>query len=287
MAKRLKSHLMLLSAALIWGCAFVAQSVGMEHVGPWTFTCLRSFLAGFALLLFRPFLVEKKENKNHPNLVIKAGIVCGIFLTLASIFQQYGIQTTTVGKAGFITTLYVIFVPMIAVFLGKKISLYKWIAVFLALAGLYFLSMKGSFVLARGDFLVVVSALFFAWHILVIDYFIPHVDGVTMSCVQFFVVGILCLFPMLYFEHPAFTQIQSALIPILYAGLFSSAIGYTLQILGQKNAEATVATILLSLESVFAAIAGYFLLHETLSQRELFGCALLFMAMLIAQGQKD
>lgn len=284
---RVRSNLMLLLAALIWGCAFVAQSVGMDYVGPITFNCLRSLIGSAALLplLFwmdrhHPHEERTAEEKKK---VYRGGVVCGIILCIASLFQQYGIQYTSVGKAGFITALYVVLVPILGLFIGKKAKPAVWGCALLAAVGMYFLSVNGAFALSTGDFLVFICAILFACHILAVDHYSFLRDGIRLSCIQFFTAGILCLIPMLVIEKPTMQVILAAAGPILYAGVLSSGAGYTLQILGQQDADPAVASLILSLESVFAALAGWLILHETLSSRELFGCCLVFAAIIIAQ----
>jgi Permeases of the drug/metabolite transporter (DMT) superfamily len=277
---------MLLLAALIWGCAFVAQSKGTEYVGPWTFNCLRSLIGGLTLLVLMPFLdrVRKtKADKEQKNSLLTAGIACGIVLAAGSMFQQLGIMQTTTGKAGFITALYVILVPILAIFLGRKTRLIVWLAACIALAGFYFLSFAGeSWILQEGDLYLLICAVLFAVHILVIDHF-SFVDGVRMSCLQFFVAGVICMVGMFLFEKPDMHAILDAVLPILYAGCLSSGAGYTLQIVGQKDADPTVASMLLSLESVFAALSGFVLLNQRMAMHEIFGCILIFIAVIAAQ----
>ena len=281
-----KNNLMLLLAALIWGCAFVAQSKGTEYVGPWTFNCLRSLIGGLTLLVLMPFLdrVRKtKADKEQKNSLLTAGIACGIVLAAGSMFQQLGIMQTTTGKAGFITALYVILVPILAIFLGRKTRLIVWLAACIALAGFYFLSFAGeSWILQEGDLYLLICAVLFAVHILVIDHF-SFVDGVRMSCLQFFVAGVICMVGMFLFEKPDMHAILDAALPILYAGCLSSGAGYTLQIVGQKDADPTVASMLLSLESVFAALSGFVLLNQRMAMHEIFGCILIFIAVIVAQ----
>lgn len=281
-----KNNAMLLLAALIWGCAFVAQSEGTEHVGPWTFNCLRSLLGGITLCILMPLLDKARGVQKHSGndkALLLGGIACGIVLSAGSMFQQLGIMQTTTGKAGFITALYVILVPLLGILLGKKTRLIVWLAAFIALIGFYFLSFAGeSFSLQQGDFYLLICAVLFAAHILVIDHF-SFVDGVRMSCIQFFTAGVICMLGMFLFEKPDLASIKDALVPILYAGCLSSGAGYTLQIVGQKDADPAVASMLLSLESVFAALSGFILLHQTMAGHEIFGCILIFAAVLIAQ----
>lgn len=284
---RWKNNLLLLLAAFIWGCAFVAQSEGTQYVGPWTFNCLRSLIGGVTLLVLMPaidkFRGVQKPQGIQKNLII-GGIACGIVLCAGSMFQQIGIMDTTTGKAGFITALYVILVPILGLVIGHKTRAIVWLGALIALVGFYFLSFAGSasLTLQTGDFYLLICAVLFAVHILVIDHF-SFVDGVRMSCIQFFVAGIICMIGMFIFEKPDLTAIKSAAIPILYAGCLSSGAGYTLQIIGQKNAEPAVASMILSLESVFAALSGFVLLHQTMAATEILGCALIFLAVILAQ----
>ena len=286
---RMKSNLMLLLCATIWGSAFVAQSSGMEHIGPWTFNACTSLIGGFTLLVLMPFLdnirhvsVEEKRSMDRKTL-LTGGIACGIALCAASIFQQTGIQYTTVGKAGFLTALYTIAVPVLGMCIGRKTRPLVWICVGISVVGFYFLSMAESLSLSYGDGLVLAGSLLFAVHILIIDHFSPKTDGVRLSCIQFFTAGVISLIPMFLFENPSFSAVLSAAGPILYAGVLSSGAGYTLQIVGQKGADPAVASLILSLESVFSAVFGFLLLHQVLSVKELAGCALIFGAIILSQ----
>ncbi len=283
-----KNNLILLLVAMIWGGAFIAQSSGMNYVGPWTFTCVRSFEAAIFTLVSFPLLKKIMPTLSSYNKkeTLIGGLCCGLALTPATIFQQIGIQYTTVGKAGFITALYCIIVPFLSIFLKKKVTLQTWIAAIISLVGFYFLSIKGSLSLDTGDIYMLCSALFFAIHILVIDHFTNKANGVLMSATQFFVVGVLSLVPSLIFEEPSLIHIKEAIIPILYAGILSNGVGYTLQIIGQKGADPTIATLILSLESVFSAIGGFLILHEVLTLRELLGCSLVFIGVILAQIKK-
>lgn len=278
---RYKNHLLLLLTAFIWGCAFVAQSAGMDYVGPFTFTALRSYLGGLVLLPLIYFFDHTMDFKDKK--LWAGGIACGIVLGLASALQQFGIQYTTVGKAGFITALYIIVVPFFSLFLGKKLSPKIGISVVLAVIGLYLLCMTGSFSLGKGDLLVCACACVFALHILVIDHYSPLVDGVKMSCIQFFTCALLNTIPMFLFEDVSMHNIMVGCVPILYAGLLSSGAGYTLQIIGQKGMNPTVASILLSMESVFSVLAGWVILGQSLTIKEGLGCVLMFIAIIIAQ----
>ena len=224
-----------------------------------------------------------EEKKTSRRVLLYGGISCGICLCLASNFQQFGIKYTTVGKAGFITACYIVIVPIIGLFLKKKCSPFIWAAVVMALIGLYLLCITDGFSIGKGDFLVMVCAVLFSVHILVIDYFSPKVDGVKMSCIQFFVCGVLSAIPALLFENPQISSILAAWQPILYAGVMSCGIAYTLQIVGQKNMNPTVASLILSLESCISVLAGWLLLGQSMSLREIIGCIIMFGAIILAQ----
>ena len=287
----LKNSLILLLTATIWGIAFVAQSVGMDYVGGFTFNGVRSIIGGIVLLPVIFILNRQKppvsqtpeEKKSARKILLTGGIACGIVLCLASNFQQFGIKYTTVGKAGFITACYIVIVPIIGLFLRKKCSPYIWAAVVMALVGLYLLCITDGFSISKGDFLVMICAVLFSIHILVIDYFSPKVDGVKMSCIQFFVCGILCGIPALLLEHPQISSIFAAWQPILYAGVMSCGVAYTLQIVGQKNMNPTVASLILSLESCISVLAGWLILGQSMSLREILGCIIMFIAIILAQ----
>lgn len=301
MNKRLLGTVQMTITALIWGTTFVAQSVAMDEIGPWTFNCLRNILGVLVLIPVIYFIEKSETNKNKaknladptPEMSLKksdvrkrtliGGCICGVFLASASLFQQYGIMETTVGKAGFITALYIIMVPFLSIFLKKKIHVNEWISAFIAVGGFYIMSIQGRPTINRGDIILLICALLFSMQILSIDHFANSVNSVAMSCVQFFVSMLISSVGMIFIEHPSSAAIYSAAIPIIWAGIMSSGIAYTLQIVAQKNLEPTLASLLMSLESVFSAIAGYFLLHQILSTRELIGCALVFGAVLLAQ----
>lgn len=290
---KIKNSCLLFMAALIWGCAFVAQSVAMDFIGPFTMNGVRSLLGSLVLV---PYILltrqmKKKRGQQLPTgeqkkvnkMSVIGGIFCGIALTLGSTLQQFGIQTTTVGKAGFITALYIVLVPVLGIFMGKRISSKVVVAIMLSVAGLYMLCMKGSFSLQTGDVLMLLCALAFSFHILLIDYFSPRGDGVVISCIQFLVCGVICGAGMLLFERPSLTQILSAWLPILYAGVMSCGVAYTLQIVGQKGMSPTISSLILSLESVFSVLAGWVILHQALSRKEVIGCILMFAAIILAQ----
>ncbi|MBQ6592660.1 MAG: DMT family transporter [Solobacterium sp.] len=277
-----RSNLILLTAALIWGCAFIAQSVGMRYIGPWTFDSVRCLIGGATLFAARRTILRGRKAPLD-RAALKGGLCCGLVLTFAMYTQQSGIIYTTVGKAGFMTALYVILVPLLAMFTGKKVSGQVWAAACVALAGFWLLSHPENLSLGQGERRMLISAFLFAVHILVIDHFAPSTDGVLMSEIQFFTAGILSFLPMVLLEKPSLASIASAAAPVLYAGILSSGVAYTLQIIGQKDADPTVATLLLSMEAVFAAAAGYVILHEVLSRGELAGCVLVFAAVILAQ----
>lgn len=290
--KAMRSNLMLVLTAFIWGVAFVAQSVGMDYVGPFTFISVRNFIATLVLLPCIRLLDKVNpsdrlsENDKNPHggpTLIIGGIVCGICLAVASAFQQIGISYTTVGKAGFITAMYIVIVPILGLFIKKKVRIIAWISVAISVAGLYLLCMTESLSLSRGDLLVLICAICFALHIMVIDYFSPRVDGIRMSCIQFLTCGIVCAVPALLTESPDIHSILAAWLPILYAGALSSAVGYTLQIVAQKNTDPVIASLLMSLESAFSLLAGWVLLNQRLSAREMCGCILMFVAIILSQ----
>ena len=280
------SSLLLFLAACIWGFAFVAQSVGMDYMGPYTFNGAR-FLIGAVVLLPLVFVrVKKKKNTPEalsPALTIKGGLCCGLAICAASLFQQIGIQYTTVGKAGFITTLYIIIVPVFGLFLRKKVPGMVWIAAVLAAVGMYLLCITESFSIGKGDALVFVCAILFSVHILVIDYFSPKTDGVALSCIQFFTAGIICTVGAWFIEHPTWEQLMAGALPVLYAGVMSCGIAYTLQIIGQRDLDPTIASLILSMESVVSVLAGWILLGQALSVKELAGCVLVFAAVILVQ----
>lgn len=283
----LKQSAILLLTATIWGVAFVAQSVGMEYVGPFTFLTSRSVIGAMVLV---PYIVLRdkkhrgqKEEANTKQLLL-GGVCCGSLLFVASILQQIGIMHTTVGKAGFVTAMYIIIVPIIGVCLKRKANIRIWGGVALAVVGLYMLCMTpGKITLQKGDVLTFLCAIVFAFQIMAVDYFAPKVDGVKLSLLQFVVCIILGGIGMLLFETPSVEALQAAWLPILYAGALSSGVGYTLQIIGQRGLNPTVASLIMSLESVISVIAGWAILGQTLSKRELIGCVLMFGAIVLVQ----
>ena len=286
---RPKNACMLLLTAFIWGTAFVAQSVGMDYLEPFTFNGVRCLIGAIALLPCIWFLNRGKEKENKVNDenakrdLIKGGIACGILLFAASSLQQIGLVYTAAGKAGFITAFYIVLVPVFGIFLHKKIGWKVWTAVAIALAGLYFLCITETFTIGVGDIYVFLCALIFSVHILVVDHYAPKVDGVKLSCIQFLVAGIVSIPFMLILESPKMGNMMTSWFPLIYAGVFSCGIAYTLQILGQKNVNPAIASLILSLESCFSVLSGWVILGERLSARETIGCIMMFAAIILAQ----
>lgn len=299
---------MLILTALIWGSSFVAQKSGMDLIGPLAFNGVRTVIGGIVLIPAIGFLSRFKggndaeeaaaapekteeDRKNERKNLLIGGICCGLFLMVASNLQQIGICYTTAGKAGFITALYVVLVPILGLFIKKKVRPIIWLCVAASAIGLYLLCIPadGGFGhLNKGDMIMPVCALLFALHILVIDHFSPLVDGVKLSCIQFFVAGLLSLAfiwvdPLLGFSLPTLSTLLSAWLPLLYAGVLSCGVAYTLQIVAQADADPTVASMILCLESVFAVLTGMVVLGEALSMRETAGCIIMFAAIVVAQ----
>ena len=290
-----RGNIFLILAALVWGLGLVSQQAGMEYLGPLGFTAVRCSLGGLSMIPV-VWLVNRNrdtkamtagEREAERRATLKGALVCAVALTTLILGQQYGLLFTSVGKAGFITALYIILVPILGIFLKKRVSFQIWISVVIAIIGLYLLCMKGSFYLGQGDFLVLICSLCFALHILVIDHFTDKVSGVKLSCIQFFVSGLLSSILMLLFEEPVLSEILAAWLPIVYGGVFSSGIAYTLQIIGQKGTDPTIASLILSLESVVSVLAGWILLGQALSPREILGCLLMFGAIILAQVAPD
>ena len=285
-----KANLLLMIAAVIWGFAFVAQRVGMRYVGPLTFNGVRFALGAAALL---PLLMW--ERKNGPtaseggdrSLVLKGGVVAGLVLFMGATLQQYGVVYTTAGKAGFITGLYVVFVPLLGLLVGQKTGRFVWAGALTAAAGLYLLSAKGIVGIDPGDGLVLLSALFWAAHVLVIGRLSRRVAPVRLAVTQFTVVSILSLVGAVLFETIEMETLRAAAIPILYAGLLSVAVAYTLQVVAQRRAQPAHAAIILSFESVFAVLGGWLVLSEGLSVRGLIGCTLMLAGILLAQADSE
>lgn len=287
---KIKSSLILFVTAVIWGVAFVAQDVGMEYVRPFTFNGIRSVMGALVLLPFifaRDKIRGEKAFKWNNKTLITGGVLCGIALCTATNFQQFGIMLSdeSAGKAGFITAFYIVLVPIYGIFLKKKSSPLVWLAALVAVGGLYLLCIPEGvgFVIELADVLVFICAAVFAVQILLVDYFAPMVDGVKLACIQFATSGVISLSLSLMTEKIDFNAIGNAWLPIVYAGVFSSGVAYTLQIIGQKNANPTVASIIMSLEACVSVVAAWIILGDAMSTRQIVGCAVMFAAIILAQ----
>ncbi len=292
MNKSALNNILLLTTAFIWGAGFVGQRAGMEYIEPLTFNCVRSFLGAFSLLLLIIiFKIKKGPNRKmnkweERRYMFKAGILCGLALFFASSIQQMGMVYTSASKAGFISSMYIIIVPILSIFLKKKIPSTVWCGVVLGALGLYFLCAAGAQGfggIGFGDIMIMISAFLYSVHILVIDHFAPKVDSVKLSCVQFFVVGLISIAPVFIFETPVLEKIIECRWALLFTGVVSCGIAYTLQIIAQKNTNPALASLILSFESVFAVLTGYLILHEVLTLKEILGCILMFAAVIVAQ----
>jgi drug/metabolite transporter (DMT)-like permease len=286
--KVIKSDALLLLTAVIWGFAFVAQRIGMDHVGPFTFNGIRFALGGVSLT---PFIIYNKMHESFPEKKKRTGSVlffigsmlAGVFLFAGASLQQVGIVYTTAGNAGFITGLYVVIVPVMGLFWKQRAGFGTWIGAFLAAIGLYFLSVTQEFTIGKGDFLVLISAFIWASHVLIIGWLSPKTDSIQLAAFQFAVCSALSLCTAIVFETIVLANVMKAAIPILYGGLMSVGVAYTLQVVAQKDANPAHTSILLSLETVFAAIGGWIMLNEILSIRGVFGCCLMMAGMLTSQ----
>ena len=276
----LKGVFILLITALIWGASFVSQSVGAESVQPFTFMGIRTLMGAIVLV---PFILITKRTVNLKT--IKKGAIMGIFLCIATNLQQYAFYYSTAGKIAFCTATYMFLIPVAGLFLRKKEPFVTWLCVLMGFAGLYFLCFKGGddFSINKGDVLSLICAVFFTCQILCIEKFTEECDGVVLSCVQFFTAGIITIILMVIFEKPEWHAIKSAETALLYSGLMSCGIAYTLQVVGQKYCEATIASLIMCMESVFAVISSAIILHEKLSGREITGCIIMFTAIVISQ----
>jgi len=284
-----KSNLLLLLAAAIWGFAFVAQRVGMEYVGPFTFNGVRFALGAFSLVPLILFHEKKVQDNSKTNSevtsVVRVGCLAGSILFLAASLQQIGLLYTTAGKAAFITCLYIVIVPILGILLKQYISMSTWLGCIIAMVGLYLLCVKESFFISYGEVLELIGAFFWAIHILVIHRFSRKVDVLKLSFVQFMTCSVLSMVTALCIETMSIESLGQALIPILYGGICSVGIAYTLQVIGQKNAQPSHAAVILSMETVFAAIGGWMILNEELGVQELLGCAIMLVGMLLSQLQ--
>lgn len=278
---------MLFLAALIWGFAFAFQSQGMDHMGPMTFNGMR-FLIG-AIVLVPVIFIFRNPGKRKPvtagavKVTVLGGIVCGLCLFAASSLQQFGIQYTSVGKAGFLTTLYIILVPIIGIFFGRKAPVVVWIGAIISVIGMYLLCVSETMSINKGDIFAFCCAIVFAFHILSVDYFAPKTNGIVLSCLQFLTSGVCAMICAFIFEQPSVTEIVNGVVPLLYVGVMSSGVAYTLQILGQKNAEPTLASLIMSLESAVSVLGGWLILNQRLTGKELLGCLLMFVAVVGVQ----
>lgn len=299
-SKTIRNSMLLFLTACIWGLAFVSQSKGMEAMGPYTFNgvrCLLGAAAVFPLVLVQIHKEKEREEqgetiggKNGRHTILTGGLFCGLAYTAGTTLQQIGILHTTVGKAGFITTLYIIFVPILGIFLKRKVSGVVWIGAAMAALGLYLLCMEESFSLTTGDTFIMLCALAFAVHIMIIDYYSPKTAGVYLSCIQLFVCGVISLVLAFLLEAPSFSQLKEGMVSLLYAGIMSCGVGYTLQIIGQKGMHPAVASLILSMESVIATVSaflaykvGFLKTDQSMTGRQIIGCAIVLAAVLLVQ----
>ncbi|MBE5816304.1 MAG: DMT family transporter [Clostridiales bacterium] len=283
-------NLLLILTALIWGTAFVGQRMGMDKIEPITFAASRmtlsAIMVGIVALVVKkknkPIHIEDASKRRKTNII--GGICCGVFLTAGSLLQQIGLVYTSAGKAGFITAMYMLFVPLVSFFIfRKKISLRVWLAVALGIVGMYLLCVKEGFTVTNGDIYILICALMFSGHILCCDHFATKGDPVTVSAIQFATSAVISFILAFITESPSLDKIVSAIVPILYCGILSGGVGYTLQIIAQKHTEPTIASLLMSLESVFAVIAGVIILNETMVLNEIIGCVIMFAAIILVQ----
>ena len=286
-SQAIRADLLMLLAAAIWGFAFVAQREGMETMGPFLFNAARFFIGSAVLFPLVWYLSKKNKTPTNKETSTKklliAGTIAGLFLFLASSFQQVGIQYTTAGKAGFITGLYIFFVPLIGIFFGQRTGSGTWLGAFIAVIGLYLLSINDDFSIARGDLLQLICAVFFAAHILVVGYVAKRMDPLKLSLIQYVVSGVLSFFIAIAIEVITWQMIVDTAIPLLYAGVMSIGVGYTLQVVAQQHAKSSHAAIILGLEGAFAVLGGWLILDENLSTRGLIGCGLMLSGMFLSQ----
>lgn len=284
----------LLITSIVWGLGFVAQSIGTEVIGPFSFNAARFALGGFVLVPFYFIIAKLQNNKvdSEEEIVllkksryegVKNGVLVGVILMAGANFQQFGMFYTTAGKAGFISALYIIMVPIIYVCFGFKIRRNVWLGIILSVIGMYCLSFNDNFTVNFGDILLFISAFIYSWHIISIDKFSKYSDSVLLSMIQFFTASILSFIFAFVFDKPYISQFISAGRAILYSGILSGGVGYTLQIMGQRRVSPTVSSLIMSLESVFAVLGGWIILNEILSVKEMSGCILLFIAIILAQ----
>ena len=291
MSKKLRANLLLFGVAVIWGFGFVATDKGADLLEPVTFNALRMALAGLSLLPVVWWQECRGQSRRWKEMAIEAkkthllgGFLCGIMLFFGAVLQQIGIeQGVEAGKAGFIAALYIIFVPLFGVFQRKKIGRLVWLAVAFSTVGLYFLCIQGRFRLGPGDAWIIVSSMFYAGHIIVVDCFNQRNDCLKMSLIQFATSAAVCTFVAALTEHPTFDAVLSCSIPLLYMGIAGSGVAFTMQMLGQRDASPTASSLILSMESVFAVVGGWLLLGDLLSKRELMGCVMMMVGIVLAQ----
>ncbi len=297
MRNNLKGSLLLSIATVIWGSAFVAQEIAAKYVGPFTINCLRSFVGAIILipLVFLFKAKREKQSQKKESLISKqlllGGVLCGVALSVAANLQQFGImfnaelQEGDSGKAGFITAMYIIFVPIISVFIGKKLKFSMILAVLIGIFGLYFISVKEGFTVSSGDITLLLCAVAFSFHIITVDRFVAKVDPIALSCVQFFTVGVISGVLMLIFEQDTLSvaRVVDSTLPVLYCGVMSSGVAYTLQLVGQRYCETTVASLVMSLESLFAMVTACLFYQKLPTGREAIGCVLMMIAILVVE----
>lgn len=287
MSRELKAVIMLFFTSIIWGMGFVAQALGGELVGAFTFNFGRSIIASvflfFTYIFFRKTIPEYRNEEFSKEKTLKGGIICGLLLFISLALQQVGIMNTTTAKAGFLTGLYIVIIPIIGIFFRQIPSKKIIFCVLFALIGTYLLSMSGSFKMNFGDIIIIISAITFSIHMIVMSKFATNVQGVLLSLIQFFVTAVLSLIMAIIFEDIVFKDILESSLAILYSGILSSGVGFTVQLLALKDLDPTVASLITSLESVFAAIFGWLILSQSMSMREILGGVIIFSATIIAQ----
>ena len=287
MKRELKASIMLFATAIIWGLAFVAQAAGMEHLGPLSFTASRCFVAVVFLYLTYKFFMMKsasyREEKFDMKRTLVGGSICGLVFTIAINLQQVSLIYTTAAKASFLTALYIVFIPVIGLFFGRRPSVKIIICIFLAMVGTYLLSIKGGLKINRGDLIVILSALIFAIHILLLTKYSTNTNAVLVSLVQFAVCGVISLVGALVLEDISMDGILKSYVTILYVGILSSGVGFTIQLMALKDLEPVVASMICSLESVFGALFGWLILSQEMTEREIFGAIIIFLATIFAQ----
>ncbi len=289
--QQMRGNLLLLLASLIWGTAFVAQSVGMEHIGPFTFMAARSLIGSLSLVPVILLQSARKKRLGQPvkmsaesrRSLLRGGILCGLLLTVAANLQQAALLYTTTGKAGFLTALYILLVPIAGLFMGRRVLPAVWLAIAVAAIGLYLLSVQSSLTIDPADLLLIACAFVFTGHILAVDHYSPKVSGVALSCLQFLVAGLLSSVMMFLFESPSLPALLASALPLLYVGVLSSGVAYTLQIMGQRLTTPAVASLIMSAEAIFALVGGMLILGERMTEREALGSALMFIAIIGAQ----